>query len=76
MKSLFSTFLIILSVVLSTGLGLAEDVVKVPAVDVAKVPVKIGLNYPKTGPYKVQGLDQLQAAELAVEEINSAGGIL
>ncbi|MFH1077246.1 MAG: substrate-binding protein, partial [Pseudomonadota bacterium] len=47
-----------------------------PAVDVAKVPVKIGLNYPKTGPYKVQGLDQLQAAELAVEEINSAGGIL
>ena len=27
--------------------------------------VKIGLNYPKTGPYSVQGLDQLRAAELA-----------
>jgi len=38
--------------------------------------VKIGLNYPKTGPYATQGLDQLRAAELAVEEINEAGGIL
>jgi len=38
--------------------------------------VKIGLNYPKTGPYSVQGLAQLRAAELAVDEINQAGGIL
>ena len=38
--------------------------------------VKIGLNYPKTGPYLVQGLDQLRATELAVNEINAAGGIL
>ncbi len=38
--------------------------------------VKIGINYPKTGPYSVQGLDQWRAAELAVEEINAAGGIL
>ncbi|MFZ1984221.1 MAG: substrate-binding protein [Desulfatitalea sp.] len=38
--------------------------------------VKIGLNYPKTGPYAVQGLDQWQAAEMAVDEINKAGGIL
>jgi len=38
--------------------------------------VKIGLNYPKTGPYSVQGLDQLRAAELAAEEINAAGGIM
>lgn len=38
--------------------------------------VKIGLNYPETGPYAVQGLAQLRAAEMAVEEINSAGGIL
>ncbi|MBN1553989.1 MAG: ABC transporter substrate-binding protein [Phycisphaerae bacterium] len=38
--------------------------------------VKIGLNYPETGPYAVQGLDQLRAAQLAVEEINAAGGIL
>lgn len=38
--------------------------------------VKIGLNYPKTGPYSVQGLAQLKAAEIAVEEINQAGGIL
>lgn len=38
--------------------------------------LKIGLNYPKTGPYAVEGLDQLRATELAVEEINAAGGIL
>jgi branched-chain amino acid transport system substrate-binding protein len=38
--------------------------------------VKVGLNYPKTGPYSVQGLDQWRAAQLAVEEINAEGGIL
>ncbi len=38
--------------------------------------VKIGLNYPKTGPYFTQGLDQVRAAEIAKEEINDAGGIL
>ncbi len=37
---------------------------------------KIGLNYPETGPYSIQGLDQLRAANLAVEEINASGGIL
>ena len=38
--------------------------------------VKVGLNYPKTGPYSAMGLDQWQAANLAVEEINAAGGVL
>ena len=38
--------------------------------------VKLGLNYPKTGPYEVQGLDQFRAASMAVEEINASGGIL
>jgi len=47
----------------------------IPAVAVADV-VKIGLNYPKTGPYSVQGLDQWRATELAVNEINAAGGVL
>jgi branched-chain amino acid transport system substrate-binding protein len=37
--------------------------------------VVIGLNYPETGPYAKQGLDQRRAAELAMEEINTAGGI-
>lgn len=40
------------------------------------VVVKVGLNYPETGPYAKQGLDQKRAAEIAVEEINAAGGIL
>jgi len=38
--------------------------------------VKIGLNYPETGPYAKQGLDQRRAAEIALEEINASGGIL
>lgn len=38
--------------------------------------VKIGLNYPKTGPYYQQGVDQLNGANLAAEEINAKGGIL
>ncbi|MBF0611050.1 MAG: substrate-binding protein [Magnetococcales bacterium] len=38
--------------------------------------VKIGINYPKTGPYEVEGLDQWRATELALEEINAGGGIL
>ncbi len=45
-------------------------------VAVAQETVKVGLNYPKTGPYSVQGLDQWRAAQLAVEEINATGGIL
>ena len=38
--------------------------------------IRIGLNYPKTGPYAVQGLAQLRAAEMAAEELNETGGIL
>lgn len=39
-------------------------------------PIKLGLNYPSTGPYKVQGIAQAQGAELAIEEINATGGVL
>lgn len=38
--------------------------------------VNIGFNYPKTGPYRDQGLAQIRGALLAVEEINANGGIL
>ncbi|MFI5337493.1 MAG: ABC transporter substrate-binding protein [Opitutales bacterium] len=38
--------------------------------------VNLGLNYPQTGPYAAQGADQLRAAQLAVGEVNAAGGIL
>lgn len=38
--------------------------------------VTIGLNYPETGPYSIQGLAQKRAAEMAIEEINAKGGIL
>ncbi len=37
--------------------------------------IRLGLNYPETGPYAVQGQAQLRAARMAVEEINASGGI-
>jgi ABC-type branched-subunit amino acid transport system substrate-binding protein len=39
-------------------------------------PLKIGLNYPQTGRYKDQGLQQRLGAFLAVDEINKAGGVM
>lgn len=38
--------------------------------------VRLGLNYPKTGPYAWQGADQLRSAQLAIDEVNAEGGIL
>lgn len=43
---------------------------------VAAEALKIGLNYPQTGRYKDQGLQQRLGAFLAVDEINKAGGIM
>ncbi len=56
--------------------AIAIVVLLVSASAVAQEPVKIGLNYPRTGPYFTQGLDQFRAAEMAQEEINADGGIL
>jgi len=39
-------------------------------------PVKIGMYYPSSGEYRALGLDQLRAARMAVDEINTQGGIL
>ena len=39
-------------------------------------PVRIGLNYPQTGPYSVQGKAQFNGAQMALAEINEQGGIL
>jgi len=60
---MFKKFLVVFGIFLICCTGVNADT------------VKIGLNYPKTGPYSVEGEAQLNAAELAVEEINSAGGI-
>lgn len=38
--------------------------------------IAIAFNYPETGPYAKQGIDQWRAAEVARLEINTAGGIL
>ncbi|MCI5219713.1 MAG: ABC transporter substrate-binding protein [Candidatus Electrothrix sp. LOE2] len=59
----FLLFLVSTVTLGGTGCGYAES-------------VRIGLNYPQTGPYSVQGKAQFDAARLAVQEINSQGGIL
>ncbi len=62
-KRLSMTFL--LSLLIWPFVVLAQD-----------APVKIGFNYSRTGPYAKQGLDQLRASQLALDEINAKGGIL
>ena len=39
-------------------------------------PIKLGLNYPRTGSYKEEGLAQMRGALLAIDEINARGGVL
>lgn len=39
-------------------------------------PVTLGLNYPRTGSYKEEGLAQMRGALLAIDEINARGGVL
>lgn len=59
-----------------TGLLLASVSFVLAAAAQPADTVKLGLNFPKSGPYEAQGADQLRAAQLAVDEINAAGGIL
>ncbi|MFG0381653.1 ABC transporter substrate-binding protein [Pseudomonas sp. zbq_18] len=42
----------------------------------AAEPITLGLNYPRTGPYKEEGLAQMRGALLAIDEINAKGGVL
>lgn len=55
------------ALVLWAGLGSAA---------LAAEPVTLGLNYPRTGPYKEEGLEQMRGALLAIDEINARGGVL
>jgi len=66
MKKAMHAFIALTSIVVLVSLSAAS----------AADTVKIGLNYPKTGPYEAMGLDQWRAANLAVEEINAAGGVM
>ena len=42
----------------------------------AAEPITLGLNYPRTGPYKEEGLAQMRGALLAIDELNAKGGVL
>ncbi|MCP8464511.1 ABC transporter substrate-binding protein [Pseudomonas sp. ZM23] len=42
----------------------------------AAEPITLGLNYPRTGSYKEEGLAQMRGALLAIDEINAHGGVL
>ena len=39
-------------------------------------PIKLGLNYPRTGNYKAEGLELHRGALMAVDAINRSGGLL
>src|SRR5690606_28600920 len=54
---------------LAAGLGLC---LAAEAAD----PITLGLNYPRTGSYKEEGLSQMRGALLAIDEINARGGVL
>ena len=42
----------------------------------AAEPITLGLNYPRTGSYKEEGVAQMRGALLAIEELNANGGVL
>ena len=42
----------------------------------AAAPITLGLNYPRTGSYKEEGLSQMRGALLAIDEVNARGGVL
>ncbi|MBU3057777.1 ABC transporter substrate-binding protein [Pseudomonas indica] len=42
----------------------------------AAEPIRIGLNFPRTGPYKAEGVELKRGALLAIEAINREGGVL
>ncbi|MVW76497.1 ABC transporter substrate-binding protein [Pseudomonas xionganensis] len=48
----------------------------ITAVAQAAEPITLGLNYPRTGPYKEEGLAQMRGALLAIDELNERGGVL
>jgi len=61
-----------LALVLGATLSLMSGCPKPPE-EVA--PIKVGVMYPMTGVYAIDGLEMIQPATLAVEEINAAGGL-
>lgn len=63
----------ILVLLIWLGMGapaLAEEI------STSEDPIIIGFNYPRTGHYKEEGLAQMRGALLAIDEINSKGGLL
>jgi branched-chain amino acid transport system substrate-binding protein len=67
MKKTFWILLVILLFCQISGPLRAEESKKI---------VRIGFNYPITGPYSIHGRYQYLAAQMAQEEINAKGGIL
>jgi branched-chain amino acid transport system substrate-binding protein len=67
MKKTFWILLVILLFCQISGPLRAEESKKI---------VRIGFNYPITGPYSIHGRYQYRAAQMAQEEINAKGGIL
>lgn len=64
LKSCRRIVLVVMSVMTVAGQALAAS------------PILIGLNIPLSGPYATQGIDQLKAYTLAIDQLNRRGGLL
>jgi branched-chain amino acid transport system substrate-binding protein len=74
-KSKFLSVLILIVVMLASLVAGCGGGAKEPAKTAAKEPIKFGIIGPYTGPNAKPGQSMKQGVNLAVEEINKAGGI-
>lgn len=75
-KRVLSVFLIMLMVFSIAGCSNGSpDPEKTPDAEESKEPIKVGFFAPTTGPVAADGENSLNAAKLAVENINASGGI-
>jgi branched-chain amino acid transport system substrate-binding protein len=75
-KRVLSVFLIMLMVFSIAGCSNgSQDAEKTQDAEESKEPIKVGFFAPTTGPVAADGENSLNAAKLAVENINASGGI-
>ena len=74
-KWLISLMAIGLAMSLLVGCGKADKAPAKAGADAASEGIKIGVLYSTTGPFSISEKPMLNAAKLAIDEINAAGGI-
>ena len=67
--------MVAMAMVLLTGCGKSEKAPAKAGADAAADGIKIGVLYSTTGPFSISEKPMLNAARMAIDEINAAGGI-